>query len=145
MNVTRRPASDADRQFAEKTYFDTQRWLIEKLFGWRGDDIEAERFRSHYHQRDTEIISVNGADIGWITVVRSPDSIDLHSIYLAAPWQRLGIGTSLVSRLIDEAKATNKPLTLSTAKANPARRLYERMGFSPIREDRFKVYLVYLT
>lgn len=122
-------------------YFETQRWLIEKLFGWRGDTFEIDRFRSHYHRNDTQIVACEGADIGWMTIVRSDDAVDLHSIYLGPAWQRRGIGTFLITQLIDEATIAGKPLTLSTAKINPALQLYTRLGFRRIGEDEFKLYL----
>jgi ribosomal protein S18 acetylase RimI-like enzyme len=44
-------------------------------------------------------------------------------------------------QLMTEANAANKPLTLSTAKSNPARKLYKRPGFTEVGESQFKVYM----
>jgi hypothetical protein len=62
-----RAASEADRAFAEEVYFSTQRWLIEELFGWRGDEVERAKFAEFYDQQHASIISVKGQDIGWVT------------------------------------------------------------------------------
>lgn len=39
-----RSATTEDRLFVESIYFETQRWIIETLFGWRGDEFERSKF-----------------------------------------------------------------------------------------------------
>lgn len=136
----RRVTAD-DRPFVKQVYFDTQRWLIEKLFGWRGDEIEEAKFDESYDQRNTYIVQLAGEDVGWVTVLREPDRVEVDSIYLAAAQQGQGYGTVLMERIIAEADAEGKPVTLSTAKINPARRLYERLGFTAVNQSEFKVYM----
>jgi hypothetical protein len=43
--------------------------------------------------------------------------------------------------LIEEAARENKAVTLGVVKTNPARRLYERLGFSVTHEDQYKFYM----
>lgn len=105
-----------------RVYFETQRWLIEALFGWRGEDAERAKFVEFYDEANTQIVEVD-------------------SIYLAADWQRAGIGTYLLQQIIAEADAAAMPVRLSTAKINPARSLYERLGFRVVEESEFKVYM----
>jgi hypothetical protein len=54
--------------FIETVYFDTQRWLIEKLFGWRGDDFERKKFAQIFDLATTTIVLVDGRDAGWLMV-----------------------------------------------------------------------------
>jgi hypothetical protein len=103
-----------DRPFIEDVYFETQRWLIEALFGWRGDEIELANFVESYDAANTSVIVVDGEDAGWLTVRRSVD-IELDSIYLRTSMHSRGAGTALVKGLISEAQSTAKPLRLSTA------------------------------
>lgn len=138
MSLTLRAATNADREFIEHLYFKTQRWIIEALFGWRGDDVERATFANSYDEAHTQIIAFNGVDSGWLTVQRSGD-IHLDSIYLVPEQQRKGIGTVLIRGLIAEAEATGTILRLSTAKINPAQRLYERLGFIVVDEGPFKI------
>ena len=135
-----RQALESDRAFVERVYFETQRWIIEALLGWRGDDVEAERFAEQYDAANTAIIVVDGDDAGWLTVQRDSD-IYVQSIYLVAKQQRRGIGTRLLQQLLDEARKHGTTVRLDTARINPARRLYERLGFAVVREDRFKIYM----
>jgi ribosomal protein S18 acetylase RimI-like enzyme len=139
-HIALRRARANDRAFIERVYFETQRWIIEALFGWRGSDVESERFAEQYDAANTSIVVVDGEDAGWLTVQRGVD-IYLHSIYLLPKAQRHGIGTRLLQQLLDEGREDATVVRLDTASINPARRLYERLGFTVIREDRFKVYM----
>lgn len=143
IRVDLRPACAADRLFAEAVYFETQRWLIEELFGRRGDEVESAKFAAFYRQDETSIIVVRGEDAGWMTVVRSGDAIELDGIYILPQFQRLGFGTALIRGLMLQASLEGKPLRLSTAKINPARALYRRLAFQETKEDRYKVYMEY--
>lgn len=52
------------------------------------------------------------------------------------PEQRnLGIGSGLVCRLIESAKAAGKPLFAHVLKANPAWQLWQRLGFVEVSND----------
>lgn len=139
--VALRQAQPSDRDFIERTFLETQRWLIAKLFGWQGEDLERATFDESYDEAHTSIIQIDGEDAGWLTVFREPDRIEIDSIYLAEKQQGAGVGTYLLKQLIQESEALRKPLTLSTAKINPARRLYERLGFVAVDETKFKIFM----
>ncbi|HEY1884077.1 MAG TPA: GNAT family N-acetyltransferase [Candidatus Cybelea sp.] len=141
MNFTLRPATTGDREFVESVYFESHRWLIERLFGWRGDEVEHARFAQHYKEAQTTIVAIEGEDTGWLSVDRRSGVITVEQVYIAAKWRNRGIGTQLLSGLIAEAAAAGIPLRLSTAKINPALRLYERLGFRAIGESEHKVLL----
>jgi ribosomal protein S18 acetylase RimI-like enzyme len=44
------------------------------------------------------------------------------------------MGSKLIRSVLAEARAIDLPLSLSVLKANPARRLYERLGFVVVAE-----------
>ena len=46
-----------------------------------------------------------------------------------------GIGTRLLRRLLEAAKPRYRAVSLSVRSGNPARRLYERMGFEAVTEQ----------
>lgn len=138
-----RPAVAADRAFAQAVYFETQRWLIEALFGWRGEEVEVAKFDEIYRENETSIISTRGTDVGWMGVARVDGAIELDGIYIACEHQGRGLGTALLRGLMLQARLEGKPLRLSTAKINPARELYRRLGFVETHEDRYKLYMEY--
>ena len=57
------------------------------------------------------------------------------------PFQRKGIGTEVMHRLIGEAGRLNQAVHLAAVKINPALRLYERLGFRTTHEDDRKFYM----
>lgn len=141
MVIELRAAAPDDRAFVERTYFETQRWLIEALFGWRGEEIERAKFAEHHNPASTQIISMDGVDVGWMSIERAFESLDLDGIYILPAYQRHGIGTALIRDLIADALERGVILRLNTAKINPARKLYERLGFVVTHEDLYKVYM----
>jgi ribosomal protein S18 acetylase RimI-like enzyme len=141
MRIKLREATQEDRTYVEEVYFITQRWLIEELFGWRGDALEKAKFAEFYDRENTQIILKDDSNVGWLTVMRAGDVIELGHIYVSPEHQRCGIGTFLIGQLIEETTWQTKTLTLSTAKINPALSLYERLGFVPVSETEFKIYL----
>jgi ribosomal protein S18 acetylase RimI-like enzyme len=44
-------------------------------------------------------------------------------------WQNRGLGTTIIQDVIDRLRAPGIPVRLQVLKVNPARRLYERLGF----------------
>jgi GNAT superfamily N-acetyltransferase len=74
-------------------------------------------------------------------VTGGPGVLFLGQLYLSRHMQRQGIGTRVLQMLIEEARRAGKPTTLGVVKINPARRLYERLGFQRTQEDRHKVYM----
>jgi GNAT superfamily N-acetyltransferase len=140
MDISFKPASVSDEPFIETVYFETHRWIIETLFGWRGDDIEREKFRESFDADNTKIILAAGIPIGWWTIQRSTNEIHLGAIYLQASHQGRGVGTRLIRNLVAQAQEDRIPVRLSTAKINRARELYARLGFLLTHEDRYKAY-----
>ena len=111
------------------------------MFGWRGDEVERAKLAETYDIAATSIIIFGGRDIGWMAVQRRRDHIELEHLYLEPSHQSRGIGSAILRSLIAEGDACRLPLRLATAKMNPARRLYERLGFIEVDADDFKVYL----
>jgi GNAT superfamily N-acetyltransferase len=69
------------------------------------------------------------------------DARFLKQIFIDAPFQRRGIGTEIIHRLIGRANRAGQQVTLGVVKINPARHLYERLGFRTTHEDDRKFYM----
>jgi ribosomal protein S18 acetylase RimI-like enzyme len=63
-----------------------------------------------------------------------PNEIRLQQFFISPEHQRTGIGTEVLSDLVETWALTEKPIALTVLKNNPARRLYERFGFSVVGE-----------
>jgi ribosomal protein S18 acetylase RimI-like enzyme len=57
------------------------------------------------------------------------------SIALLPEYRNIGIGTSLLNQLINDARDKYPALSLSVSAGNPATRLYKRLGFEIVEEN----------
>lgn len=76
-----------------------------------------------------KIIQLAGHDIGLIGVDRRSDVWFLDKLYLLPAYQRRGLGSLLLQRLIEDARSAQVRLRLTVLEVNPARHFYERHGF----------------
>jgi ribosomal protein S18 acetylase RimI-like enzyme len=76
-----------------------------------------------------QIILLSGEPIGMLKVIREGAVWELLQIQLTPERQGAGWGTRIVRGLIADARRAGVPLRLSVLRANPARHLYERLGF----------------
>jgi GNAT superfamily N-acetyltransferase len=134
-----RPAHPRDFRFCERLYFVEMDHIISRL----GLDMARQResFARQWHVAEVRIITMAGEDIGWLQTKTTDSTLFLGQLYLSGRMQRQGIGTRVLQMLIEEARRAGKPVTLGVVKINPARRLYERLGFQRTHEDRHKVYM----
>jgi ribosomal protein S18 acetylase RimI-like enzyme len=61
------------------------------------------------------------------------DTIPELSIAVQPEYRSFGVGTALLQRLLNAARDHFPGISLSVSNDNPARRLYERAGFNPIK------------
>ena len=140
MEISLRAAVTEDIAFARDVYFDTMRWIIERLFGW-DQAREEENFDRFFEVDEVRIITVGGRNAGWIQTRAERDSIYLASLYVAPAMQRQGIGAHVLRWLLEQAKKESKAVTLGVVKINPALHFYERHGFRITHEDEYKFYM----
>lgn len=84
-----------------------------------------------------EVLLHEGAPVGLLKVSRDAREWVVVQIQLVPAWQGRGIGAALLAEVADQATRAGADLTLSVLKANPARALYERLGFVTERESGF--------
>ena len=73
--------------------------------------------------------------IGRLYIDRSEDEIRLIDIALLPEHRGKGIGGSLMRQTLDEARLAGKPVRIHVEHNNPARRLYDRLGFRPVEDQ----------
>lgn len=89
--------------------------------------FEAQRahYRTTYPTADLLIITKGSQPAGRLCVDRARDTIHLIDIALLPACQGQGLGTAVLESLL----VPDHTVTLNVQDANPARRLYERLGF----------------
>ena len=81
------------------------------------------------------VISHGGQDVGRLTLAReagtpgTPGTIRIMDIALLPLWRGQGLGTAVLRGVTEEAEQHGLNLQLYVEEHNPARRLYERLGF----------------
>jgi ribosomal protein S18 acetylase RimI-like enzyme len=97
--------------------------------------LQAAHYRRHYPDAAYLVILLHGKPIGRIYVHRSAESIHILDISLIAERRNQGIGAMLLKELVVEADETGKKVVLYVETYNPARHLYERLGFRAEGEE----------
>ncbi len=139
MNVAFRPALPQDFDYCERLYFAEMERINRELKLDR--DVQVASFRRQWEVTQVRIITLDGADIGWLQSTTREGTYFLGQIFVEAARQRRGIGTAVMHRLIGEATSLHQAMTLGVVKTNPAKRLYERLGFRTTHEDDRKFYM----
>jgi ribosomal protein S18 acetylase RimI-like enzyme len=144
-----RPVAAGDRAFLVDLYAsvrepelahvawdeDMRRAFVEQQFA-----AQDAHYREHYPGATLDVIEVDGEPAGRLYVYRGSSDIRIMDIALAPAYRGRGIGGGLLRSLIAEAQASNRTLSIHVELNNPARRLYERLGFTPAAEH--GVYLL---
>jgi GNAT superfamily N-acetyltransferase len=103
--------------------------------------LQTANLRERWDIKEVEIITSGSEDVGWMQSSIQDEARFLEQIFIDAAFQRRGIGTGIIYRLIDRANRADQPVTLGVVKTNPARHLYERLGFRITHEDDRKFYM----
>ena len=138
-----RPVTEDDREFLVELYASVRAPELE-LVAW--DDalkhafVEQQfaaqdaHYRGNYPGASLDVIEVEGERAGRLYVHRGAHDVRIMDIAVAPPFRRRGIGTALLRTLIGEAEASARTLSIHVEANNPARALYDRLGFVPVGE-----------
>ncbi|MET8728089.1 MULTISPECIES: GNAT family N-acetyltransferase [Streptomyces] len=101
-----------------------------------------QRLRDAYAPEHTSVIEAAGSFAGCVARRPAEDGWWLEHFYLSPALQGRGIGSAVLRGVLDRADAERLPVRLDVLRGSPARRLYERHGFTLEREDAVDVFLV---
>jgi ribosomal protein S18 acetylase RimI-like enzyme len=107
---------------------------ITQTRGEWNEQREEAQFRNQLDWLTTQVVHANNLAVGFIMAPIKDGARWIHTICIVPEHQRKGIGTEVLRRVISQAKEQKMSLYLSVLKVNPARRLYERLGFRVIEE-----------
>ncbi|HLJ50891.1 MAG TPA: GNAT family N-acetyltransferase [Bryobacteraceae bacterium] len=142
--ITIRPAAADDLDFLIESYASTRR---EEMQSWGWPSQQQEQFlRMQFNARrggyaatyplaSEGIVLAAGNPVGSIIINRNESEIRLVDISILTEYRAQGIGTFLISRLIQESVESKHALRLSVFHNNRAIRLYFRLGFAVKSSD----------
>lgn len=139
MQLALRPAVRQDFEYCKRLYFAEMNWIIEELHLDR--IAQAASLQQQWLPTEVRIITLDGSDAGWLQSTRRDDGLFVAQLIVDGPFQRRGIGTVVMNRVIAEAARANLAVLLEVVKINPVLRLYERLGFHITGEDDRKFHM----
>ncbi|MEK6409226.1 MAG: GNAT family N-acetyltransferase [Acidobacteriota bacterium] len=139
ISITQRPVRPDDEGFLFEVYASTRAEEMSQV-PWdasQRDSFLKMQFASQqqdYQRRfpdgDHRVILVDEGPIGRLYVARSKHEIRILDIAILPEQRGKGIGTQLITNLLEEAARAQKPLRIYVEQTNPSLRLFERLGFS---------------
>ncbi|ARP97353.1 GNAT family N-acetyltransferase [Bordetella genomosp. 13] len=99
------------------------------------DDDAAHMTRLRFHWADAQVILLDGRPAGLFKAFRESDHWYVQQVQVSPAWQGHGVGARVLATLLEQADRDGLPVRLSVLHANPARRLYERLGFRVVATE----------
>ena len=139
-----RPITAADEPFLAALYASTRSeelapvpWSDEQKRSFLEMQFRAQsiHYAKHYSSGDFRIIESNGQPVGRLYLHRTPEEIRVVDISLLPDRRGRGIGTKLLQGVLEEAAASNRRVTIHVEHFNPAKHLYERLGFQQVETN----------
>jgi ribosomal protein S18 acetylase RimI-like enzyme len=141
--VDLRPIGPGDRAHLLAVYGSTRAEELAPL-GWSDEQqaafVESQfsaqdaYYREYYPTATFDVVLADGWLAGRLYVDRWPEEIRIVDVTLLPSWRGRGIGTRLLRQLQGEAAAGDRRLSVHVEVVNPARRLYERVGFRVVAD-----------
>ena len=136
---TLRPVQPGDEDLLYRIYASTRaeelapvNWTDEQKETFLRMQFNAQtvHYLNYFPNAEYQIIQrQEGIPAGRLITDRSEASIFLIDVALLPEHRQLGIGTNIMKSLLEEAVRKNEPIILHVETFNPARKLYERLGF----------------
>jgi ribosomal protein S18 acetylase RimI-like enzyme len=142
-SIVLRPIRPEDESFLASLYASTRaeelaltNWSDEQkaMFCRMQFNAQTADYQRNYPDASFQIIERNGVAAGRLLVLRSDEKIHVIDIALLPEHRGAGIGTKFLRDLQNEAGDAGKPLSIHVERFNPARRLYDRLGFQQVEE-----------
>ncbi|MGW3289181.1 GNAT family N-acetyltransferase [Streptomyces sp. NPDC001002] len=136
-----RPAQESDVETVAELRAVVMRPDLERL-GRYDEHRVRQRFRDAFDPDHTWMIEVAGAFAGCVALRPAEDAHWLEHFCLAPHLQGSGIGSGVISELLERADRDGVLVRLNVLQGSPARRLYERHGFTVETEDPVDVFML---
>lgn len=113
---------------------------LERLGRWDPTRVR-QRFLTAFDAARTWVVHMDGEDAGLVAVRHEADAHWIEHFYLQPRYQGRGLGTAIMVHLM-KTHRDHRPFRLNVLQGSPARRLYERQGFTLENEDPVDVFLI---
>jgi ribosomal protein S18 acetylase RimI-like enzyme len=137
-----RPATRSDLGFCWPIYRDAMKPLTEALGAWN-EASQQKLIEDAVVDAGTSILRQHEDDAGWLQVEETRHIVHLQQLFVLPAMRNRGLGSAFLSWMKERADRKRKDLTLEVMTNNPARHLYERLGFKAISTASNKITMRY--
>ncbi|MFI7019891.1 GNAT family N-acetyltransferase [Streptomyces sp. NPDC050164] len=136
-----RPAELSDVEAVAELRAVVMRPDLERLGRYDAHRVR-QRLRDGYSPQHTSVITAKGTFAGSVALRPSQDAHWLEHFYLSPDVQGQGLGSAVLRTLLDKTDTTGDLVRLNVLQGSPARRLYERHGFTVESEDPVDIFML---
>ncbi len=129
MEVSLRPATSADTDFARQMHHAAYRAVVERQFRSWQEDAQDAFFARDWAAATFNIVVCDGIPCGYACIEERAHAVHVRELVIAPQFQGHGVGTWVLRNAMDRARARGVPVRLGTLHANRAAALYRRLGF----------------
>ncbi len=105
------------------------------------NEREAYFRKNAFDLQTTKIIHLEQKDIGRLSISETTDFTLIDNVQLLPEFQGLGIGHALINALIERSRDRKAYVKLQVLRVNPARLLFEQLGFYIYAQDAERFYM----
>ena len=92
-------------------------------------NAQKHHYQTSYPDCQFLVIEIDGTPAGRLYLDRDAETLHVIDISLVTSWRGRGIGGLLLEEMLGEARSSGKAVGIYVEHFNPARRLYDRLGF----------------
>jgi len=133
MDISTRPATEADLDFAREAHHAAYRDVVIRQWGQWDEALQDEFFRKGWENAQFDVIVVDGIDCGYAAVEDRDKDVHVRELVIHPDYQSKGIGSEFLRSILARATERGVPVRLGTCIENyKAQSLYARLGFREI-------------
>lgn len=141
---TFRPVQPGDEPFLLKVYASTRMdelaqvpWNEEQRAAFLNMQFAAQQmhYQTYHPEASHDLILLNDQPVGRVYIDRADSDIQILDITILPEYRNGGIGTPIIKELQAEAAREGRALTIYVENFNRSLGLFERLGFTKIRDE----------
>jgi len=146
MDYTLRNSEEKDQAWLEVLRREVYRELFNLTWGGWDEERHQRHFSSFLKYGNIQIIEVSGSPVGVLQISESENELTIDEVQISPDYQGQGLGSKVLTDVINRAKELSKKITLATGLKNQgAFKLYRRLGFQETKRTETHIHMMYVT
>jgi ribosomal protein S18 acetylase RimI-like enzyme len=150
VEVTLRPVTASDDELLLSLYASTRAaelaqvpWSPEQKDAFVKMQYAAQKrhYAAEYPQASHQVICDGAIPVGRLYLARGDQAFHILDITVLPQQRKRGVGSTVLRRIMDEARQAGKPVTIHVENFNPSLELFRHLGFHTAAEQGFQSLL----